>query len=511
MSESQWNYLGLSHNPFSDPQKEFFPGADREMMLGKVRKLSQWSRPVLAVTGPHGVGKTCLFRALSSSLEAGVVAARVNGSLVSRAGDVLSALVQGYGVAAPAGADAPLLIELIIGHLKDQIQKDRTSLVLVDDAHLLEQRAVDDLINLAAAGAKLAFFSEPQFVESLQRAVERNAETSDNDELLWQEMLLSPFSREQTGDYLAWRFEEAGYNGRMPFSEYQGDGIHRTSEGYPGRLDFAANEQLMLMTVGGARTAGIPRKHLWLAGALAGVLGLTLWLWSPGQDLEIDSKSVAVELPKPETSGDSVAVVGQPKPALSRTVQPLPAESVVPKEFEPVANPSRTVRVDPPAVTPTPVAKPTPPPSTPVAVAPRIAVAPRVADNPRAADNPRPATTASGSTTSTPARSAEGYRNAAWLLAQSDASYTIQLIGLSTEERANAYLAKQDRLEQFALFRAQSGDRLVHVVAFGVYTSKAEADAAAAQLPASVGKVTPWVRPIRSVKGSIRTALQSSG
>ena len=90
MNDSQWNYLGLSHNPFSDPQQESFPGADREPMLAKIRKLSTWSRPILAVTGPHGVGKTCLFRALSSSLEAGVVAARVNGSLVSRAGDVLS-------------------------------------------------------------------------------------------------------------------------------------------------------------------------------------------------------------------------------------------------------------------------------------------------------------------------------------------------------------------------------------------------------------------------------------
>jgi len=386
MSETQWNYLGLTHNPFSDPQQEFFPGADREQMLGKLRKLSQWSQPILTVTGPHGVGKTCVFRALSSSLESGVVAARVNGSLVSRAGDVLSALVQGYGVATPAGADAPLLIELIGSHLGNQAEKGRTSLVLVDDAHLLEQRAVDDLVNLAEAGAKLAFFCEPQFLESLQRAIERNAEPREGEELQWKEMLLSPFSREQSSDYLTWRFSEAAYDGRTPFTEHQVDIIHKTSGGYPGRLDFAANEQLMLMTVGGSPTGGLPRKHLWLAGGLACVLGLVLWLWSPGENLEVDKKTV--ELPMPEATDslkpedvepaelpERVADASEIDRAedilenaardkeielpLSRTVAPV--TSPPPVAPEPVANPSRTVRPEPvPEIAKTPNLSPNP-------------------------------------------------------------------------------------------------------------------------------------------------------
>ena len=573
MSESQWNYLGLSHNPFSDPQKEFFPGADRELLLGKVRRLSEWSRPVVAVTGPHGVGKTCLFRALSSSLEAGVVAARVNGSLVSRAGDVLSALVQGYGVAAPSGADAPLLIELIIAHLKDQSENDRKSLVLVDDAHLLEQRAVDDLVNLAAAGAHLAFFSEPQFVESLQRAVERNAETApessaDTDAaptLLWHEMLLSPFSREQTAEYLAWRFNEAGYNGRMPFSEHQVDGIHRVSEGYPGRLDFAANEQLMLMTVGGARTAGIPRKHLWLAATLACVLGLVLWLWSPGDGDDTDSKMVTLELPKPgdknnpraagqrgtpvvtanapapnrsapnsrepapgsaadarvttpstkplDSAGKPAAGPGStPEPAsenavtLSRTVEP-----VEPKPVVPVPSESRTVRVDPPVKAapeqpkPAPVVESVPVAKVDPASAPKLK--PKSVPKPAPSVASKPAVTDGGAF----ANAANTPRNASWLLAQSDTSYTIQLIGFSDADRAKNYLAKQDQAGRFALFRTRSGERVVHVVTYGVYGSRAAAEAAVERLPGSIGKVSPWVRPIGSVKGAIKTALQSDG
>ena len=558
MSESQWNYLGLSHNPFSDPQQEFFPGADRELLLGKVRRLSEWSRPIFAVTGPHGVGKTCLFRALSSSLEAGVVAARVNGSLVSRAGDVLNALVQGYGVAAPNGAGGPLLIELIIAHLKDQSQNDRKSLVLVDDAHLLEQRAVDDLVNLAAAGAHLAFFSEPQFIESLQRAVERNAETLDGgDALLWHEMLLSPFTRDQTSDYLEWRFGEAGYNGRMPFSEHMVDGVQQASDGFPGRLDFAANEQLMLMTVGGARKAAIPRKHLWLAAGLAGGLGLILWLWSPGTTVEVDSQSVSLDLPKAADEGYTPSPGQRDAPA-SKRLQPEQTESVgglapsatglstsrasdtrievttpststsrrstsVPSRSTETVTLSRTVE----PVEPKPAIE-APPESRTVRVEPPVTIAPVIESLPAARGDSDAAPAAKSITRAEPritpsvvsvpeavddvfANATNRPRNASWLLAQSDTSFTIQLIGFSDASRAKSYVAKQQQAGRFALFRTRSGERIVHVVSYGVYDSQSAAEAAVASLPATIGKVSPWVRPMASVKGAIKTALQSDG
>ena len=537
MTESQWNFLGLSHNPFSDPQQEFFPGADRELLLGKVRALEDWPRPIIAVTGPHGVGKTCLFRALSSSLESGVVAARVNGSLVSRAGDVLSALVQGYGVAAPSGADSALLIELIVAYLKDQTENDRISLVLVDDAHLLEQRAVDDLVNLAAAGARLAFFSEPQFVESLQRAVERNAEAStasDAEPLLWHEMLVSPFNHDQTAEYLEWRFDEAGYNGRMPFSEHQVNLVQRAAAGYPGRLDFAANEQLMLMTMGGRHSGGLPAKHLMLAGGLACVLGLVFWFWSPDEDgASDDANVVTLEMPGEDvtdagsdsdpgapvadrstsdtpvaattqngTSGrnlteepdsrdiadsarDQTGDRGREPVTLSRTIEP-----VEPKPEVPVPAVSRTVQVDPPPE-PAPKPKPAPKPNP----APVVESVPTV--------TPGRATSIAGA--------ASGVRNASWLLVQNDASYTIQLIGFGEQQRAKSYLAEQSRPADYALFRTRSGANVVHVVTYGVYDTRLAAEAAVSRLPATIGKVTPWVRPISNVKAAIKTALQSDG
>ena len=173
MSENPWTPMGLSHNPFAEPQREFFPGADREVFLGRLRHLHEWSQRMLVVTGPHGVGKTSLFRALSGSLESEVHAARVNGSLVSRASEVLEALVEGFGISAPEDADPNKLSELTTSFLREGAETDQANLILVDDAHLLEQGAIDDLVALATAGAHLLFFSEPQFIEVLERSLER--------------------------------------------------------------------------------------------------------------------------------------------------------------------------------------------------------------------------------------------------------------------------------------------------------------------------------------------------
>jgi len=50
----------------------------------------------------------------------------------------------------------------------------------------------------------------------------------------------------------------------------------------------------------------------------------------------------------------------------------------------------------------------------------------------------------------------------------------------------------------------------VHVVTYGIYSNQAAAEAAVLRLPASVGKINPWVRPIRSVKSAIGAVAQGN-
>jgi DamX protein len=100
-------------------------------------------------------------------------------------------------------------------------------------------------------------------------------------------------------------------------------------------------------------------------------------------------------------------------------------------------------------------------------------------------------------------------RDAAWILAQAPESFTLQLVSLSSAERVQAYLADQTDRGDFATYRLQRDGRILHVVIYGQYATRAEAEAAARTLPASVGSVQPWIRPFADVQAAVRTALQS--
>ncbi len=88
MVEQDRGYLGMTHNPFSSPGEGFFEHGDRKTHLEQLRHLSQWSRRVLLVTGPHDSGKSIMYRQLSASLEPRAKAARVNGTLINTSREV---------------------------------------------------------------------------------------------------------------------------------------------------------------------------------------------------------------------------------------------------------------------------------------------------------------------------------------------------------------------------------------------------------------------------------------
>ena len=95
-------------------------------------------------------------------------------------------------------------------------------------------------------------------------------------------------------------------------------------------------------------------------------------------------------------------------------------------------------------------------------------------------------------------------RDSSWLLAQDPAAFTIQLVTLSSLERANAFVARQQRPRDFAIYQLERDGRVLHVVIYGLFGSRAEALAAAQDLPPETGNVEPWVRPVGHVQSAAR-------
>ncbi|MCZ6657100.1 MAG: AAA family ATPase [Gammaproteobacteria bacterium] len=441
MSDPERGFLGLTHNPFTSPGDDFFERGDRKTYLEQLRHLSRWSRRLLLVTGLFGVGKTVLYRRLSASMEPSAKAARINGTLVSSPREVLANVAQGFAVAVPADANTQLLTDLIIAHVDEQAEVDRFCVTLVDDAHLLDYKSVDALLVLMGrCELRIILFGEQNVATVVDKSAERHF-------VEWHEMRLSGFADEDIREYLEWRFRQAKYRGRLPFTDQQVADLARLSEGLPGRINKIANDVLIQLESGiERRPERFPGLHRSLIALLIVVSGLVYVVWQTSQ--------------------------GQPAPVEVAEAHEVAPEAV-PEEIPGVE--SLTVPTIYPVVE---------------QLVPEIVEAPELP-----VEEPEVST-------------APDRRDGAWLMSQPPSAYTIQLVTVSSGERALTYIIEQHDPSEFGSYRLQRNGRILHVVVYGLFDTRTQAEAAARSLPDGVGNVQPWVRPMDQVHGAIRTTLQ---
>jgi DamX protein len=466
MAEVGRGFLGLTHNPFAQPGEGFFEAADRKLQLGQLLHLSQWSSCVLLVLGPGGAGKTTLCREYAASAEPRCELARIRGSLVNISREVLASLASAFAIDVPADANIQWLSEHIGDHVERRKSVDQVCVVLVDDADLLEARAIIELLRLSGScGLRLVLFGEARLVPAIARVVERL-------ELETHEIRLSAFNERQTQQYIEWRFQQARYRGRMPFTSRQVKVLHRLSGGFPGRINQMANVLLVKLESGETDTAtsGFPIVHRALLFLLVVVVGLVLVLWR-GDEPVVDAQvSVATQTPaEPDLAYRAAAAEAAP-------AEVVPEGSISGKEApeEKLAAPRR-----PPAITP-------------------VLTSPVETKSTAAADPENGAR---------PAAAGEDERKGAqWLLSQAPDQFTVQLITLSTAAGARIFVAAMADPASLATYRLLRNERVLYVVVSGVFASRAEAESASARLSVDKGDLRPWVRRLGAIQGDIRTA-----
>ncbi len=489
MAEGDRPFLGLTHNPFIEPKQGFFEKGHRKTHVEQLRHLSEWSRRVLLVTGPDEVGKTSLYRELAATLEPSVKAARINGSLIAASREVLSAIAQGFGLAVPAGANSQLLKGLLLEHIEHQTSVDRTCLTLIDEAHLLDPRTIDEVMALVHESAMhLVLFGEVRMVPIVERAASSKG-------VGWHEIRLTGYGDADARDYLEWRFQQARYRGRIPFTDQQIREIVKLSEGLPGRIDQMANVLLINLESGEAigEGRGFPAVHGILLVLLLIGFGLAYFLVfdEPTPQPEPVTASVSGH---PETVSGNEADQANDLGAVAEglvglmetgTANQPSSDAEAPSNADVLAGVTDVLEQEPSASGKEPSARDKEPSAQDQqAVARDQALL------------PEPELTVPAA----PMR-----RGGAWLLAQDPNDFTLQLVTLSTLERAIAFVEQQANPERFAIFQLQRDGRVLHVVLFGLFATREAAQRAADNLPPEVGNVQPWIRRLDVVQRAART------
>lgn len=506
---SQRTFLELTHNPFAPPREGFFGGGDRSTHLEHLRHLSQWSRRILLVTGSFGIGKSTLFKELSGSLPGNAKAARISGSVVTAEREVLLAVAQGFGIACDQEGHIEDIVALVKRSVDEENEKDRQCVVMFDDAHLLAHTAVTLLVRLVAESSlRIVMFAEPALVNNLTSPAKKH-------EVEWFEIRLNGFAEQDVRDYLEWRFAQAQYRGRLPFTDAQVEKIAERSSGNPNVIDFMANELLADLETGKVRDigGGFPRKHALLVVILGVLIFLVyqLYLQPPRNEPTLADASEAIEEPDLSTpSSLEEPIPDEPNPAELDESTQVVAEPVA--DIETIATTETedvSTQVEPTAL-PSESSEPEPEPELAVVVAeePEERAETEETEEPeRSVEVPTPERVIPVEEASSPAIEKSEIPNDIngpnWLRAQNPNHYTLQLMTLSRTQGGAALIRRQKEPGEFAMYPLSRGDKRLYVVTYGVFSSQAAAERAGASLQGELSSVKPWIRPFANVQDAI--------
>lgn len=522
-AESLEEYYQLGHDPFAarTPGFKFFT-PQRKTVLAQLHHLARFGDQVLLVTGPQGSGKTLLRQVLVASSNKDTTQCVVT---TAREFASAAALTSFFGQAVNAGGrDAHSLLLRA-----SQLQETGVNLYLIiDDAHLLEQDALQELVDLSRVSGNEAPLHIFLFADdSIQPMLDRiNAEQEGAQ---WLHLIpLQPYTIEETTDYLAQRLEAAG-QGIELLDEDQIQWIHRHSGGWPGRINEAARqsmreameEQEAPVT---ARRVALPFKSLVAIVLVAVGIGFA-WFMGDRQEGPV---TTVLELPEPVVSVDvsedpqlaeltelnadpgvpSSRLDGQAEVAQAAAA-PIPVVSEAARADDPIADAERTP-AEPldeqasaatrlPAVTPVQDVASAPEPRD-VAPAEVRPPAPSVVVRPQAVTEPR-----QDAPVAQPAPSVQpaGSNGADWYRAQPSGRYVLQVFGSHSRDSARDFIRAHPGVTELRFFETTHQNKPWFVVTQGSYAGRQQAQQGISTLPEAMRRASPWPRSI----GDIQQAL----
>jgi DamX protein len=453
--------LDLQRDPFThEPDCLFYHSFDSiEQRLKILDGLVQGSDFFVLIIGGIGSGKTTMLNRYLASVESEWTSARIrlDPENIPKTSSEPEAR-DGYPVYVLHGSADPI--------------------VIVDDAHQLTEKELLFLIQEALVPGsqhktkRLVLFGESK----LYTAVTNLAATLS----AWpaaSKIYLPGFTEKLTADFLRHRLEIAGYTGELPFDADAIKNIHQKGGGYHGPanefshqwlVDTYSNKQEGREMLN--KVSPVSRRMLaWVCAVIFMFLLAAFWFFSDRKP----SAANAVDQ-KPAKTVFRKKIVQRPKMA-DRPVSPKAKVNTLPQALKK----TKTMASEP-ARTFLPQNEPLPERALPPAATPKP-------DPIISKTQPRE------------------IRREKWLLSQDGRSYTIQIVGVSSEISLMNFIKRNQLLKQneIAYYKSTFKGKPWYQVLYGIYPSKQDARLAADKLPENIRRAGPWIRKISGVQTAI--------
>lgn len=511
--ESLLDYYNFSHDPFAPrtPGFKFFT-PQRKPVLAQLHHLARFGQQVLVVTGPRGSGKTLLRQALVASTNKDAAQCLVtSGREADSASALVAVLCQGVGIGERSIA---ALLERA-----EQLQEIGVQLyIVIDDAHLLDAEALQQLADLSQLSDKFAprvfLFAEDVLVGTLV-----TVDLPEQEQAAWYHRIpLQPLSLDETRDYLAQRLEAAGQSIEL-FSDAQVAWVHDESGGWPGRINEAGKraleEDMEQPAAAGTKRAGVLPVRSLIALVLVSIGVVAAWMM--GGDEQPEPTRTVLELPAPSeepapalTVSDNAGMPSQVPDDPMEAASSMPEDLALTETSVVVAESAAlaTAGPDADAAGSSPASAGAAPITAIKSVEPPAESMPTPAEPPVATVEPTPVaavTSVPAAPAAQPASSAApAAEGSGWYRQQAADRYVLQLLGSRSREAAEEFISAHPALDDLHFFETRHEGKPWFVVTQGAYPGRQQAQQAVGRLPETLRKQNPWPRTFGSIQQSLR-------
>lgn len=247
--------FGLTRRPFASvPQvDQYFPGSAIEAARTTLTRCIQRGEGAGLIVAPSGTGKTLLCLLLAEQFRRSYEVAMLASGRLSTRRALFQAIL--YALGRPYRyMDEGELRLAVVEHLTNIETSPKGMLLLIDEAHTLPLRLLDEirllsnlarqgqpLVRLVLAGAAVLEerFASPKLDSFSQRLSAR--------------CFLEAFNRTETKDYIQWQVDAASGVGSEVFPEASCQAVFQATGGVPRLVNQLCDHSLMLAYVAGRK------------------------------------------------------------------------------------------------------------------------------------------------------------------------------------------------------------------------------------------------------------------